>query len=94
MPQDGWKYKGRGLIQITGRTNYIEIGIALNLPLELHPELLEKLSYAAMSATYFWESRKLNEPADKGMGSEESLINTTTKFIQLTYLNYYNYLYF
>ncbi len=46
----------------------------MNLPLELHPELLEKPSYATMSAAYFWKSRKLNELADKGMGSEESFI--------------------
>jgi putative chitinase len=61
---DGWKYRGRGLIQITGRSNYRSVGEELDLPLESEPEKLEELLTAALSAAFFWKSRGLNELAD------------------------------
>ena len=63
---DGQKYRGRGLIQITGRANYAECGEALGLDLVNHPELLEKPQHACMSAAWFWSSRGLNTQADAG----------------------------
>lgn len=63
-PGDGPRYKGRGLIQVTGRSNYASCGIALNLPLVLHPEYLETPENASRSAGWFWKMRNLNSLAD------------------------------
>lgn len=62
---DGWRYRGRGIIQITGRDNYEKLSDALGQNFLGEPDLLLEPRWAVMSAGWFWNSRKLNELCDK-----------------------------
>lgn len=66
QPGDGERYRGRGLIQITGRDNYTAAMMALDVDVVEHPELLETPVLACRSAAWFWKSHGLNELADAG----------------------------
>ena len=65
---DGQKYRGRGLIQITGRRNYLACsqGLFGDDRLLQQPQLLEQPQWACESAAWFWQSNGLNELADRG----------------------------
>ena len=63
---DGFKYCGRGLIQLTGKQNYTYCGQALEVDLLTDPSYLETPEGAARSAAWFWDSRELNALADDG----------------------------
>jgi putative chitinase len=65
---DGQKYRGRGLIQVTGHDNYLACSKALfgDDRLLRMPELLEQAEWACKSAAWFWDSRNLNALADVG----------------------------
>lgn len=65
-PGDGFRFRGRGLIQITGRANYQAAGDAMGVDLISQPELLGQAQLAAQSATWFWQKHGLNELADAG----------------------------
>jgi len=61
---DGWKYRGRGILQITGKDNYGAIGRALGLKLIEFPQRLEDPLYAAKAAAWFWANRDLMVRSD------------------------------
>ena len=63
---DGFRFRGRGLIQTTGRANYTATGKALGVDLIAKPELLALPELAARSAAWYWKSRDLNALADAG----------------------------
>lgn len=63
---DGVRFKGRGPIQLTGRTNYRNAGRALGLDLEANPELVARPDIGFRAAAWFWQTRDLNELADAG----------------------------
>lgn len=75
QPGDGMRFKGRGLIQITGRSNYKSLSDALGIDFIKNPSLLggknvkvctaDQLKNAALSAGWYWNSRNLNTLADK-----------------------------
>ncbi len=64
-PGDGKRYKGRGLIQLTGRANYRQIGQRLHLPLEVQPELAAEPLTSLKIACEYWATRNINMPADQ-----------------------------
>lgn len=63
-PGDGVRFKGRGLIQITGRANYADLSKELDYDFIANPQALEKPGAASYSAAWFWWSRHLNRYAD------------------------------
>ena len=76
-PGDGWKYRGRSLIQVTGLSNYRAVGQELGLDLVGLPELLERPEIATLAAAWYWSSQGLNELADAGKFQDiGSIINT------------------
>ena len=63
---DGWLYRGRGLKQLTGKSNHIECSKGLGVDLVANPDLLLEPVYAARSAAWFWQKNKCNTFADAG----------------------------
>lgn len=63
---DGYRFCGRGLIQLTGRDNYTFFAGSLDITVEEASQYLETFEGAAQSACWFWETNKLNQWADKG----------------------------
>lgn len=61
---DGWKFKGRGLIQLTGRDNYQRFGVDYGVDCVNNPDLLLDPEWALTSACWFWKKRNLNIYAD------------------------------
>lgn len=63
---DGYRFCGRGLIQLTGRSNYQSFADSLEMNIDDVPEYLATFEGAAQSACWFWETNKLNQWADAG----------------------------
>lgn len=63
---DGWTYRGRGLLQITGRANYRACGIGCGQPYETTPDLLLQPEHAALASAWWWADHGCNALADTG----------------------------
>ena len=63
---EGWKFRGRGLKQLTGKDNYTRCGQSLGVDLLSNPDLLLEPLFASRSAGWFWHTNKLSDYADKG----------------------------
>ena len=63
---DGFRYCGRGLIQLTGRNNYTKFAESIGMAVEEVPSLLETFEGAVKSACWFWKTNNLNQYADAG----------------------------
>jgi putative chitinase len=63
---DGYRFRGRGLIQLTGRSNYQAFADSLEMSIDDVPEYLGTFEGAAQSACWFWETNNLNKFADAG----------------------------
>jgi putative chitinase len=63
---DGFRYCGRGLIQLTGKHNYMAFAESIETPVEEIPEFLGTFEGAVQSACWFWETNNLNQWADSG----------------------------
>jgi putative chitinase len=76
---DGYRFRGGGLIQITGRLNYSVLEAALEKPFVHNPDLLARPDNAAMTAAFFWKSHGLNELADAipGVPEDEDFLRET-----------------
>jgi len=61
---DGYRFRGRGCIQLTGHANYFHAGQALGVDFVMQPELVATPMYAALTAGWFWDTHKLNILAD------------------------------
>ncbi|MBI9064748.1 MAG: LysM peptidoglycan-binding domain-containing protein [Marinilabiliaceae bacterium] len=63
---EGWKYRGRGLIQLTGKANYVACGTGIGKSLETNPDSVSSdADIAVQTCCWYWNSRKLNQYADQ-----------------------------
>jgi putative chitinase len=76
-PGDGVKFKGRGLIQLTGRSNYEAFKKQFGVDVVANPVLVEQPYYATLAAGWFWDKKKLNALAD--LGTEAGFKSITKK---------------
>lgn len=65
QPGDGVRFKGRGLIQLTGRSNYAAFAKAMNVDFIAQPTLVAQAPYAVLVAGWFWDNNQLNSLADQ-----------------------------
>lgn len=75
---DGWLYRGSGLIQLTGRGNFRDVGKLVHMPLENDPELARQPDSALRIALGYWAARKINSVANDG---GDAAVTNVTKLI-------------
>jgi putative chitinase len=73
---DGYKFRGRGYIQLTGKNNYVAFGKTINEDIAANPDLVAT-KYPLLSAAWFWSSNSLNALADKG--ADDASVTAITK---------------
>lgn len=73
---DGWRFRGRGYIQLTGKANYTEFNKSVSKNVVANPDLVAT-EYPLLSAAWYWNSRNLNASADKG--HTEAVVTEITK---------------
>ena len=61
---DGYRFRGRGCIQLTGHSNYFHAGKALGVDFVMEPDLVSTPKYAALTGGWFWSTHNCNAPAD------------------------------
>jgi putative chitinase len=75
---DGWKYRGRSYIQLTGKNNYLQFGNSINKDIVNSPDIVAE-NYPLTAAGWFWNKNNMNQIADKG--SSLVIIKEITKKI-------------
>ncbi len=65
VPGDGWRYRGRGIFQLTGRHNHRVFGRKIGINLEANPERAAEPNISVQTALHYWNDRRLNQFADK-----------------------------
>ena len=93
---DGYKYRGRGIFQLTGKGNYLAFdAFVKDADIVANPDLVSK-QYAMLSAGWFWDMRKLNDLADKNdlVGIRKKINGGThgLENVKLLFNKYYNLL--
>lgn len=81
--RDGWKYRGRGYIQLTGKNNYRKFSEYSKIDVVTNPDLLATPELAMRSAGWFWKTNGLNEIADQG--TQDEIVKRITKIINGSY---------
>jgi len=76
--KDGWKYRGRGYIQLTGKANYQQFDTFVSDDIMANPDLVAT-KYPLLSAAWFWDDRALNDRADQG--SSDATVRAITRRI-------------
>lgn len=78
-PGDGWKFRGRGIIQLTGKNNYLAFAADVGMTVDQVVEYVQTKRGAVESAAWFWSKRNINTPADAGnIDKVSTLINGGT----------------
>lgn len=81
--EDGWRFRGRGYIQLTGRDNYANFDKTVSDNIILNPDLVA-IKYPLTSAAWFWRLKKLNEIAD--LGASDNEVSLITKKVNGGYI--------